>query len=69
MVSDIDLYRMIRYFTILTHEHYELLNRVNKLEHKPLLMPVSLEEIMQNVCKDFGLPYEAVLEHSKLEPW
>ena len=60
---------MIRYFTILTWEHYTLVNKFNTKFGEPILKEVSMKEMMENICKDFGLPFKTVLEHSKLEEW
>lgn len=67
MVNDKDFYRIVRYFTILTHEHYQTQLLLADKFNLPKPAPMSIEKIMENICLDFGLPYKAVLEHSKLE--
>lgn len=66
MVNDKDFYRIVRYFSVLTFEHYQTqLLLADKFNFTPP-KPMTLEDIMKNVCKDFGLPFEAVLENSDL---
>ncbi len=67
MVNDKDFYRIIRYFTVLTFEYYQLTRMFNDRFNLPEPKPMTMEEIMKNICDDFGLPFDAVLEYSKLE--
>jgi len=67
LVNDKDFYRIIRYFTVLTFEHYEIQRMWSEKFNLPLPKKMTLEDIMQHICEDFGLPYDAVLEYSKLE--
>lgn len=67
MVNDKDFYRIIRYFTVLTFEYYELTKAFNEKFNLPEPKKMTLEDIMKHICEDFGLPYEAVLEYSRLE--
>jgi len=69
MVSDKDFYRIVRYLTILTFEHYQTQMILADKFNTPIPPPMSISTIMENICKDFGLPYQAVLEHSKLADW
>ncbi len=67
LVNDKDFYRIIRYFTVLTFEHNETQRKWNEKFNLPIPKKMTLEDIMKHICEDFGLPYEAVLEYSKLE--
>lgn len=69
MVNDKDFYRIVRYFTVLTHEHYEVLKLLSDKFNMTPPPAMTMEDIMKNICKDFGLPYDAVLENSKLNEW
>lgn len=61
---------MLRYFAVLIYEHYELKTQFNeKFNLDNPIKRLTLEEIMQNICNDFGLSYETVVENSKLEYW
>lgn len=61
------IYRMIRYFTILTWEHYQTQVYLADRFNKPLPKAFTIEEIAENICKDFGLSYKVFKEHSDLE--
>lgn len=67
MVNDKDFYRIIRYFTVLTFENNELQRMWSEKFNLTIPKKMTLEDIMKHICEDFGLPYEAVLEYSKLE--
>ena len=69
MVSDIEFYRLIRYITILTSEYLELRQEFNEKFNLAPVKVMPIENIMENICKDFGLDFATVLEHSKLERW
>ena len=69
MIDETMLYRMVRYFGILTYEHYNLQRSFNERFNLPHAEPFTVEQIMKNICSDFGLKYEVFLEHSDLEKW
>ncbi len=69
MIDETMLYRMVRYFGILTYEHYNLQRQFNERFNLPFSETFTVEKIMKNICKDFGLKYEVFLEHSDLEKW
>lgn len=69
MVNDKDFYRMIRYLTILTSEQQSTNLLLAEKFNLGVVKLLTTQEIMKNICKDFGLPYETVLKHSELEKW
>lgn len=69
MVNDKDFYRLIRYLAVLTYEHYQTQKLLADKFGKPMPVVITQTQILENICKDFGLPFKAVLECSKLENW
>ena len=69
MVNDKDFYRLVRYLAVLTYEHYQTQLYMAEKFNEPMPIEVTQTQILENVCKDFGLPFKAVLEHSRLENW
>jgi len=67
MVNDQDFYRIIRYFTVLTFENNEIQRMWGEKFNVTIPKKMTLEDIMKQICEDFGLPYDAVLEYSRLE--
>ena len=69
MVNDRDLYRIIRYFAILTYEHYQTQLFMAEKFNEPIPKELSQTEVLENVCRDFGLPFKAVMEYGQLNNW
>jgi len=67
MIDEKTVFRMLRYFAILTYEHYQTKTYIAERFNLPLPHQFTLEECLRNICKDFGLSYDIVKEHSDLE--
>lgn len=67
MIDEVMVFRMIRYFAVLTFEYYDtqrLLADKFNMEQPP---NYSIDDIFRNICKDFGLDPDNVLAHSEME--
>ncbi len=67
MIDEKAFFRIIRYLSILTFEHYQMQAFIAEKFNLPPPKQFSIQECMENICKDFGLNYDVVVEHCELE--
>lgn len=70
MIDEKTVFRMIRYFAVTSYELYRIRQDFNSKFNIPSPQPeFTIEQILQNICKDFGFNYDVVKEHCDLEEW
>lgn len=67
MIDEKTVFRILRYLSILTYEHYQTQKFLADKFNLGIIKTFTIQECLQNICKDFGLNYEVVAEHCELE--
>lgn len=67
MIDEVMVFRMIRYFAVLTFEYYDTQKLLSDKFNMPKPPDYTIDEIFRNICGDFGLDPDNVLAHSEME--